>query len=543
MNPVLRARALTRSYDGRPVLSGVDLDVDPGHRLGVVGENGIGKSTLLRLLAGVEPPDSGDVTRPAALELLTQEPTFAATDTVADVMAAALADVRAVEQALERASSALADDVPGADDAYAAALLAAELAGVWDADRRAELALVGLGLADVEPSRPTVRMSGGQRSRLALAALLVRSPAAVLLDEPTNHLDDAAAEYLAGALRALPGAVVLTSHDRVFLDETCTEILDLDPSLDGPTRYGGTFTDYLAAKRVERARWEERWKDEREELARLRHSVRVTARQVGYGRELGNNFKMDYDAQGARVEQQVSRRVRDAQRRLDELTRDHVRKPPPPLRFAVPASWSGAAGGLVLQVRDAEVPGRLVVPSLDLAAGTKVLVSGPNGAGKSTLLHLLAGDLAPARGSVQRARGVEVALLEQDVGLADDARTPRALFDAVTADLPAPVRLVDLGLVAPRDVDRPLRELSVGQRRRVVLALLVARTPGVLLLDEPTNHVSVRLADELVDALEVSPGAVVVATHDRWLRRRWTGPHLVVQEGRARWADAPTVAG
>ncbi|WP_246247750.1 ATP-binding cassette domain-containing protein, partial [Cellulomonas septica] len=190
-----------------------------------------------------------------------------------------------------------------------------------------------------------------------------------------------------------------------------------------------------------------------------------------------------------------------------------------------------------------EVPGRLVVPSLDLAAGAKVLVSGPNGAGKSTLLHLLAGDLAPSRGSVQRARGVEVALLEQDVGLADDARTPRALYDAVTADLPAPVRLVDLGLVAPRDVDRPLRELSVGQRRRVVLALLVARTPGVLLLDEPTNHVSVRLADELVDALDVSPGAVVVATHDRWLRRRWTGTHLVVRDGRARWADAPTVAG
>ncbi|GCE77798.1 ABC-F family ATP-binding cassette domain-containing protein [Cellulomonas biazotea] len=532
MTPVLRARALSRSYDGRPVLTGVDLDVDPGHRLGVVGENGIGKSTLLRLLAGVEDPDAGDVVRPSALELLTQEPRFRATDTVADVMAAALADVRAVEAALQDASAALADGGPGTDDAYAAALLHAELAGVWDADRRAELALVGLGLADVEPTRPTARLSGGQRSRLALAALLVRSPAAVLLDEPTNHLDDAAAEYLAGALRALPGAVVLTSHDRVFLDETCTEILDLDPSLDGPTRYGGTFTDYLAAKRVERERWAERWKAERDEMARLRHAVRVTAREVGYGRELGNNFKMDYDAQGARVEQQVSRRVRDAQRRLDDLTRDQVRKPPAPLRFAAPPSWEAGAAGLVLQVRDASVPGRLDVPSLDLAAGAKVLVSGPNGAGKSTLLHLLAGDLVPATGSVQRARGVEVALLEQDVGLADDDRTPRDLYEAVTADLPRAPRLVDLGLVAPRDVERPLRELSVGQRRRVVLALLVARTPAVLLLDEPTNHVSVRLADELVDALEVAPGAVVVATHDRWLRRRWTGDHLVVEDGR-----------
>ncbi|AEE47819.1 ABC-F family ATP-binding cassette domain-containing protein [Cellulomonas fimi] len=531
MTPVLRARSLTRSYDGRPVLSGLDLDVDPGHRLGVVGENGIGKSTLLRLLAGVEDPDSGSVERPAALQLLAQEPTFRPADTVADVMAAALADVRAVERVLEDASAALADDRPGAADAYAEALLRAELAGVWDADRRAELALVGLGLGDVEPTRPTARLSGGERSRLALAALLVRSPAAVLLDEPTNHLDDAAAEYLAGALRELPGAVVLTSHDRVFLDETCTGILDLDPSLDGPTRYGGTFTDYLAARRAERQRWEERWRAERDELARLRHAVRVTARQVGYGRALGNEFKMAYDAKGARVEQQVSRRVRDARRRLDELTRDQVPRPPAPLRFAVPDGWS-SADGVVLRVRDAVVPGRLEVPSFDLLAGAQVLVSGPNGAGKSTLLHLLAGDLVAAHGSVQRAGGAEVALLEQDVGLADDVRTPRALFDAVTADVPAPVRLVDLGLVAPRDVDRPLRELSVGQRRRVVLALLVARTPAVLLLDEPTNHVSVRLADELVDALEVSPGAVVVATHDRWLRRRWTGERLHVADGR-----------
>ncbi|WP_309133990.1 ATP-binding cassette domain-containing protein [Cellulomonas sp.] len=539
MTPVLRARSLVRSYDGRTVLDGVGLDVDPGHRLGVVGENGVGKSTLLRLLAGHEDPDHGEVVRPPDLGFLGQEPLLDPAATLDDVLAHALAGVRAVADALERAAAALArdgsDDGPddGADDpadAYAAALTRAELAGVWDADRRAALALAGLGLGDVDRRRPVGSLSGGQRSRLALAALLVRQPAAVLLDEPTNHLDDDAAAYLADALRRLPGAVVLTSHDRVFLDEVCTGVLDLDPGLDGPTQYGGTFTDYLAARRAARERWEQRYRDEQDELRSLRVAVRTTARRVGHDRPMGNEAKLAFDAKGQRVEQQVSRRVRDARRRLETLEAEQVRRPPAPLRFAMPAPRE-ARTPVVLQVRDAHVPGRLHVPALDVDASASLLVTGPNGSGKSTLLHLLAGDLVPQGGDVHRASGVEVALLEQDVGLSDDVRTPRALYAAVTADRTDAPPLVDLGLVAPRDVDRPMRELSVGQRRRVVLALLVARAPHVLLLDEPTNHVSVALADELADALRTAPSAVVVATHDRWLRRTWQGQRLEVQDG------------
>ncbi|MFS0706020.1 ABC-F family ATP-binding cassette domain-containing protein [Cellulomonas sp. 179-A 9B4 NHS] len=530
MTPVLRARSLVRSYDGRTVLDGVDVDVDPGHRLGVVGENGVGKSTLLRLLAGLDDPDSGEVVRPPDLGYLGQEPLLDPAATPDDVLADALAHVRAVADALDGAAAALADDAPGAADAYAAALARAELAGVWDADRRADVALAGLGLGDVARDRPVGTLSGGQRSRLALAALLVRQPAAVLLDEPTNHLDDDAAGYLADALRRLPGAVLLTSHDRVFLDEVCTGVLDLDPGLDGPTTYGGTFTDYLEARRVARERWEQRYRDEQDELRSLRVAVRTTARRVGHDRAMGNEAKLPWDAKGARVEQQVSRRVRDARRRLDTLDAEQVRRPPAPLRFAMPAPRE-ARTPVVLQVRDATVPGRVHVPALDLDASARLLVTGPNGAGKSTLLHLLAGDLAPAHGTVHRTRGVEVALLEQDVGLTDDPRTPRALYAAVTADRPDAPPLVDLGLVAPRDVDRAMRELSVGQRRRVVLALLVARTPHVLLLDEPTNHVSVTLAGELADALATAPGAVVVATHDRWLRRTWTDARAEVRDG------------
>ncbi|PJJ70427.1 macrolide transport system ATP-binding/permease protein [Sediminihabitans luteus] len=546
---------LAKSYDGRSVLRGVDLTVDPGHRAGLVGENGVGKSTLLRLVAGLEDADGGDVVRPPDLGYLHQELPYAATTTVGDLVEDALAHVRALEADLERAGAALTGDGPDgagqdAADAFDLALARAEQADVWSADVRAARTLAGLGLDGVDRERPVARMSGGQRTRLGLAALLIRQPGALLLDEPTNHLDDDAAEFLATALRALPGAVLLASHDRVFLDEVCTEIVDLDPTQaatsagrTGLTVYGGGYSDFLDAKRVERERWEQRFAAEQEELAGLRRSVATTARELGYGRRRDNDT-MAYGVKGNDVQQQISRRVRNARLRLDTLEAEQVRKPPAPLRFAPPASRgatsrgaSSTGGSVVAWARDVVVradAGRAVrldmrasgVASLDVAAGARLLVTGANGAGKSTLLHVLAGDLAPDEGVAATARGVHVGLLEQDPRLGDESRTPRTLLALVAGVDPldvADARVDAHGLVAPRDLDRPVGALSVGQRRRVLLAMLVTQSPDVLLLDEPTNHISLALADELMAAIEGWPGAVVVASHDRWLRRRWTG--------------------
>jgi macrolide transport system ATP-binding/permease protein len=536
-SPVVRAVGVSRLFGDRRVLTDVSLAVAPGHRLGVVGENGAGKSTLLRLLAGVDRPDAGTVHRPPDLAYLHQEPPFGPEATLHDVVEDALAAVRALAAELESAATALgADDVPGdAAGRYDRALAHAQAAEVWDADARAQRVLAGLGLAGVDRERPSGTLSGGQRSRLALAAVLIRRPGAVLLDEPTNHLDDAAAEFLASSLVQLPGAVVLASHDRVFLDEVCTEVLDLDPVLGGPRVVGGRYADYLQAQRVARRQWQERWEAERDQVASLRASLAGdgTARAVAPGRAMTDRNKMAYGRYGDRVNHQVSHRVRDARRRLDELEAAPVPRPPRELRFRGTMTTAATRpDGLAVAVRDAEVPGRLVVDALDVHPGAALLVTGPNGSGKSTLLHLLAGDLAPARGTVHRARGARIALLEQDVGLADDARTPRDVYALVTDGAPDAVPLVELGLVAPRDVDRPLRALSVGQRRRVVLALLVAQAPDVLLLDEPTNHISLALADELAEALRSAPGAVVVASHDRWLRRTWHGDRAEVVGGR-----------
>lgn len=527
----LVAEGVTKFYGDHKVLSGLDLTVAPGHRTGVVGENGVGKSTLLRLLAGIEDPDAGRITRPDDLGFLHQEMPFPPTTPVADVIADALAQVRALEAEVQRAADALGapgaspDDHAAAEADYERALRRAEVAQVWDADRRAEVTLAGLGIEHVM-DRTVDEMSGGERTRLHLAALLVRQPGALLLDEPTNHLDDEAATFLAAAVRAMPGVVVLASHDRVFLDEVCTEIFDLDPTPSGlsGTLYAGAYSDYRKAKKAERVAWERQYEAEQEELAELRSSVATTARNVSHGRDMKDRNKMAYGGRGDRVESQVSRRVRNAQQRLDTLDQTQVRKPPRPLSFRASSYGLAASGGadVAISLRDVVVPGRLERTSLELKAGTKLLVTGGNGSGKSTLLHVMAKDIAPERGTVTWGEGVQVGMLEQDVYLQDDVRSPRELFELIGAG----DQLAGFGLVGGRDLDRPLRELSVGQRRRVVLGMLVAQAPEVLLLDEPTNHISLTLADELGEAIGVALGTIVVASHDRWLRRRWTGATL-----------------
>ncbi|MQA08368.1 MAG: ATP-binding cassette domain-containing protein [Pseudonocardiaceae bacterium] len=530
--PALLARDLVKNYGDRRVLDGVSLTASPGQRLGLVGENGVGKSTLLRLLSGAEEPDSGDVFRPPDLGFLLQELPFGMERTIADVLDDALADIRTAERRLDELADVLRrrPDDPKIMAEYGELLEWAQVHELWDADRRAELVLGGLGLGTLRPQRPLGTLSGGQRSRLGLAGLLIRQPAALLLDEPTNHLDDDTAPFLEKHLSRLPGVVILASHDRIFLDAVCTDIVDLDPALGGPTRYGGAYSDYLEAKRAERARWEQRYTDEQAELQELRHAVRVTARNVAPGRGPRDNDKMGYDRHGGRVQKQISRRVRNARQRLDELERDQVRKPPVPLRFSGALTGEPNVDKLALSVRGLCVPGRVAVSFLDIDTTSRLLITGANGAGKSTLLHVLAGNLVPDNGNVHRARGVRVGLLEQDVVFSRPERTPLRLYEAVAGE--ATVPLMELGLIPRRDLARPVGELSVGQRRRLALALQLAKPPHVLLLDEPTNHLSLTLAEELEDALHSAPGAIVCASHDRWLRERWQGSELRLVDGR-----------
>ncbi|MEV4765211.1 ABC-F family ATP-binding cassette domain-containing protein [Micromonospora chokoriensis] len=538
VRPALVAHDLVRVRGTRRVLDGVSLTAAPGHRIGLIGENGTGKTTLLRVLAGVDEPDAGTVTRPTDVGFLHQEMPFTSSATIATVLDDALREARADLAELDRIGTALATAPEGAEDhdrllaAYGEVLERAQDRDAWDADRRAQAVLDGLGLGAIPHDRTLAALSGGQRGRLALAAMLIRRPGALLLDEPTNHLDDAAAAFCEEQLRAMPGVVVLTSHDRAFLDAVCTDVVDLDPAVDGPVRHGGGYTAYLAAKRAEAQRWRRRYDEEQAQLAELREAAAVTGHHVAHGRAPRDSEKMGYGHTAGRVQNQISRRVRDAARRLEVLERHQVAAPPEPLRFRPPATPSAFAAGVgdepVVTVRLLEVPGRLRVEHLVVTADDRLVVSGPNGAGKSTLLAVLAGRLHGS-GTVRRRPGLRVGLLTQDTVFERPQRTPRSIYAAVVGPERAEmVPLSSLGLLASADLDRPVADLSVGQRRRLALAVLVADPPELLLLDEPTNHLSPTLCDELEEALNTGPGAVVVASHDRRLRARWPGRELTL---------------
>ncbi|MGI8666686.1 MAG: ABC-F family ATP-binding cassette domain-containing protein [Jatrophihabitans sp.] len=520
MPAALVARDLTKSYRGRPVLDGIELTASPGRRIGCIGENGAGKSTLLRLLAGVEAPDSGTVQRPSDLGYLPQEPDFASGATVGSVSADALAPLHRAVRQVEELSAALVDD-PGRQADFVRVLEWAQAHQAWDADRRAELARLGLGLAGIDVQRPVATLSGGQRSRLALALIMTGRPDCVLLDEPTNHLDGDALVLLEEFLLGLPGVVLAVSHDRVFLDRVCTDIVDLDP-VDGRagTRYGGGYREYLEHQAAARLRWQQTYLDQQARLADLRRASTATPASIAHNRGPTDGDKFIHQFKGAKVERSHARRVRNAQRRLAVAEREQVRKPRPPLTFDAPLTAPASDRRTAVSLREIEVPGRLQLARLDVPSGGRLLVTGANGSGKSSLLAVIAGRLRPRHGSVT-VTAHRIGLLPQDVHFADPARTARQTFDERLA-AGSQLALAELGLLRRREQLQPVGELSAGQRRRLALAMLIASAPDLLLLDEPTNHISLALATELEAALQTAAGTVLVASHDRWLTGRWS---------------------
>ncbi len=538
----LSVRSLSISYGARLVFDDVGLDLRSGERLGLVGENGVGKSTLLRLVAGLEEPDAGSVHRQGSLGYLGQEPDLPTGGSVDDAVDAALSEFRELESQMRAAEAALADGDQSVLDHYGDVLAEYERRDGWSADARAARAIAGLGLADIPGTRPVDTLSGGQRSRLALALAVVRAPDILVLDEPTNHLDDDALAFLEVALTEHRGCILTASHDRAFLDAVCTSVLDLDPSLTvqadgtpivGPSRYTGAYTDYLGGKAAARVRWEQAYATWNDEVVAAKAAIRQTARQVGHtNRAPRDNDKFQPHFFGQKVDAAVARRVRDAQKRLDQLENQRVPKPPRILTLDTSVGDAVPAGVLV-SVRDVSVSGRIEARALDISRDTRLLVTGPNGSGKSSLLSVLAGSLPAEPGQVMHARRLRVGWLPQSGHFPDPSLTALHVFASGRPGHPGEYQadLVGLGLISGRDVHTPVGRLSLGQQRRLALALLLTSRPQLLLLDEPTNHLSLGLVEELESAVLASTLPVVIVSHDRWLRGRWKGERAEVAGG------------
>lgn len=498
-----------------PVLSHVDLTVTATSRVAIVGENGRGKSTLLHVLSGALTPDSGVVQRLGTVGIAEQEMPTGGNRTVGQAVAEAIAQPLAAVAALDSAAVSLAAGVPGAEERYAAALEHAEVLDAWDAERRVQIALEALD-AETEPSRRLDDLSVGQRYRVRLACLLGADDDFLLLDEPTNHLDRSGLEFLTTQLRSRNGGVVVVTHDRALLSDVAETIVDLDPTPDDRVRvYGNGYAGYREGRRAERERWEHEFERQQTELARLQDSLSSAQNRLvsGWRPEKGTNKHGRATRAGGLVQ--------SVHRRQEQLEAHAVTVPEPPQVFRFP-ELATRTGAVLLSVEDVTVTGRLTRPAaFSLSHRGRLVVTGPNGAGKSTLLSVAAGDLRPDTGTVRRPQNVRLAFLRQESELPLDRRASEFYAAHVDALVPSreAVGLSQLGLLRARESSKRIGELSMGQQRRLELALVLATKPHVLLLDEPTNHLSIALVDELTDALKATQAAVVVSTHDRQLLR------------------------
>ena len=531
---------------GKRVLTDISFAVPSGSVTGLIGENGAGKSTLLAVISRELVPDTGELITPPVTGFIAQETSLPFTEPASMLIDAAVAELRNVEADITRLGEAMST-AEGADNAALAAdfdlaLARAEQSGVWELDARIATVLAGLGLANVPLSTPLGEMSGGQRRRFALATLLLRPVDAMVLDEPTNHLDDEAVDFLVGELEAFKGPVLVASHNRYFLDTVCDGIVDLDLGLGAEggfgeetrqgARFSGAFSDYLAAREDRRRRWESDYAAQEHERARLEKAAEQDEEDIFHSHENKTETRKAAKFYSDKAAKTVGNRRRSARLRLEALEREAIPAPPARLAFrGVPEHTATSIGVPAIVTKGLAVPERLAPLDLKVQPGEQLLIEGPNGSGKSTLLKILDGTLTDFEGECLIPEEYTVARLEQDDNWQDLSVTAAEAFAARTGET-GPT-LVEMGLMTQAQSEKKLEDLSLGQRRRVSLGIILSSPPDLLLLDEPTNHLSLALAEELEHALLDFAGTVVITSHDRWVRRQWR-ERIRQKDGRAR---------
>ncbi len=523
MTATLVAKDLAAGHGERTLFAGLDLVVAPGDVIGLVGANGAGKSSLLRLLAGLDTPEEGEVRLSpptATVGHLPQEPERREGESVRGFLARRTG-VAAAQTAMDEATQGLVDGTPGADDAYAVALERWLNLGGADLDERAEETAATLGLT-VGLDQPMTSLSGGQAARAGLASLLLSRYDVFLLDEPTNDLDLDGLERLEAFVRGLRPGTVVVSHDREFLTRTVTKVLELDLAQQRITLYGGGYDAYLEERATARRHAREEYEEFADKKAALEGRALMQRNWMDKGvrnarRKATDNDKIGRKLRGEASEKQAAK-ARQTQRMIERL--DVVEEPRKEWELRMEIAAAPRSGSVVATLRDAEVrrgdfhfgPATLQIDWAD-----RVAVTGANGAGKSTLLAALLGRLPLDSGDATLGSGVVVGEVDQARKLFHGTEMLLDAFCAAVPDTePAEVRtlLAKFGLKAEH-VLRPATTLSPGERTRAALALLQGRGVNLLVLDEPTNHLDLPAIEQLESALDSYTGTLLLVTHDR----------------------------
>jgi ATP-binding cassette subfamily F protein 3 len=535
---VLHVQNLRKSFGATTVLEDVSFILNDAEHAGLIGPNGTGKSTLVRCIVGIEQPDAGAIVLTptnATIGYLPQSFAEQAGHTIAQVIATAQGDFSRAESDLQRATEALSAGQSSLE-AYDAAFARFESLGGYARGSRAESVLDGLGLGSIDPDTPLARLSGGQKTRLGLASLLVSEPDVLVLDEPTNHLDVDALEWLERFLNSYPNAVLIVSHDRAFLDATVTRILYLDPDARSLRSYRGAYSDFVAARAHERELQVETWRRQEEYVDRVRRDIgrlKSEARSIEQSTTARQPGLRKYARKKATV-------ARSRERKLERYLQSDERVDKPTSRWPINLDFGAPPPGsqAVLRVEDVAFayPGRPPLfehVSFEVRHGQRIALVGPNGAGKSTLLRLIEGTLTPARGRIQLGASVRLGVLSQEHETLDPEQT---VLGTVLRERPMSEQdarsFLPYFLFYGDAVFRRVRECSLGERSRLQLAQLVLRGCNFLLLDEPINHLDVESREHFEVSLEAFEGTVLVVAHDRAFLRSFARRLLEVRDGR-----------
>jgi len=533
---MLQINDLSKAYGDTVVLEGVNLLINDGERVGLVGPNGCGKTTLFEIIVGRETQDRGSITfAPPNLPLgyLEQALVYPEGATIADVMRSYADDPEhQVHDLAVQLSAASGEELERLMADYARALEHLETRDSYRTAAQIEVVLAGLGLETLDRDMPVAVLSGGQKTRLGLARLLLQHPRLLLLDEPTNHLDIAALEWLEEFLSAYDGAVVIVSHDRTFLDRTVNRILELDPISHAISSYPGSYTDYVAAKERELEQEWARYKDQQGRVARYQRAITGLE---GYARSIEKgtiNFHIRKIAKG------IARNAVVQKRRLERMidSEEYLEKPKQTwqLKFDMVDTPRSSQDVLILEELSMGFGDQCLFQdvNLSLRAGERVVLTGPNGSGKTTLLRIIMGQIEPQHGQFRLGPSVRVGYYAQEQEDLDDNLDPFTEIQRVAPMGDTEVRsFLHYFLFSGDDVFVPIGALSLGERARLALAKLVAAGCNLLILDEPINHLDIPSREQFEQGLSHFEGTILAVVHDRYFIERFATRLWAIHDG------------
>jgi ATP-binding cassette subfamily F protein 3 len=517
---MLSVNQVSKNFGIEIILKEISFTLNRGERLGLVGPNGCGKTTLLRIIMGEEAADGGSVTFTTSdprLGYLPQGLLPRAEETISSFIG--LAEDGSSELALkvEKLASELVKNGSSStvvQQEYDQTLT--ELALAESSVRRAPGMLAGLGLSDYPLSTPAGVLSGGQKTRLALARVLLCEPQLLLLDEPTNHLDIEMLEWLEGWLKEFSGAVLIVSHDRTFLDRTATSILEIDGRTHTARTYAGNYTTYLEQKLAETDRQRQAYIDQQEEIARLKAAAAVMRQDAAFKKggkgDSGDKFAKGFFANRTKG---TIKKAKNIEKRIESMLSDErIEKPRQDWQMKIEFNDTPIFDNLAVGYGDL-----VLLENIDLTVrfGARAALIGPNGSGKTTLLRTITGKLPPLKGEARLGSSVRLGYMTQeqeelDPGL-NALETLRRL--APVSETEARTYLHRF-LFSGDDVFTPVSNLSYGERARLVLGCLVASGCNFLLLDEPINHLDIPSRTQFEQALQEFEGTVLAVVHDRY---------------------------